>query len=175
MFGLTNVVEGDQKAENHALLQALQRRSLPDLYIIDEDLRVVMSRAERELAPPVLNIVEQLLERHGDQQIHTFISPDAASVVHVCKLRADEARYAVFVSPLRTRNIWSRVGKQYSLTRRELQVVEHLARGKRTNEIADTLGITESTVIQHLKSAMSKTHSRGRLDLIVRLLGPHSL
>ena len=49
-----------------------------------------------------------------------------------------------------------------SLTPRELDVLELIARGMRDREIADSLGISEGTVHIHVKSILSKLDARDR-------------
>ncbi len=48
------------------------------------------------------------------------------------------------------------------LTRREAQVLAHLARSDTTARIADTLGISEKTADHHIQSIYTKTGVRGR-------------
>jgi two-component system NarL family response regulator len=43
-----------------------------------------------------------------------------------------------------------------NLTRRELDVLQHLARGETNREIAEALSISEHTVINHLSNIFSK-------------------
>ena len=51
---------------------------------------------------------------------------------------------------------------QESLSRREVQVIQLLARGKRNKEIGDALGISEQTVAAHLKSVYHKLRVNDR-------------
>jgi DNA-binding NarL/FixJ family response regulator len=51
------------------------------------------------------------------------------------------------------------------LTRRELDVVRHVAHGQRNAEIAKLLFITEQTVKTHLGHIFHKTGTRDRVDL----------
>src|SRR3974390_1892142 len=51
---------------------------------------------------------------------------------------------------------------QESLSRREVQVIQLLAQGKRNKEIGDALGISEQTVAAHLKSVYHKLRVNDR-------------
>lgn len=57
-----------------------------------------------------------------------------------------------------------------SLTRRETEVLEHLVRGACNKEIAQALGIMESTIKSHLQTVYSKMGVRGRLELVLQVL-----
>ncbi|KAA9393126.1 response regulator transcription factor [Kocuria coralli] len=54
-----------------------------------------------------------------------------------------------------------------TLTTREAEVLRHLATGCRNKEIADTLGITEKSVKQHVTHLVSKFGVRDRLQLVI--------
>ena len=55
---------------------------------------------------------------------------------------------------------------QPALTSRELEVLELLAAGKRTKEIAATLGVTTDTANAHLKNIYSKFALHGRTAVV---------
>ena len=52
------------------------------------------------------------------------------------------------------------------LTPREREVVELVAMGRRAHEIADELGIAESTVRSHIRNAMRKAGARSQAQLV---------
>ena len=52
------------------------------------------------------------------------------------------------------------------LSPREIQVVNELAQGLANKEIAETLGITEHTVKDHLKNILSKLHVADRTEAV---------
>jgi DNA-binding CsgD family transcriptional regulator len=54
------------------------------------------------------------------------------------------------------------IGERPSITRRELAVLRLVSLGKRTNEIAKSLGIGEETVRSHLKKVQAKLDVRNR-------------
>ncbi len=59
-----------------------------------------------------------------------------------------------------------------SLTARETEVLERLATGARTREIAETLGITEPTVKRHLTNIYRKIGATNRVEAVTRYLAP---
>ena len=58
-----------------------------------------------------------------------------------------------------------------ALTRRETELVGHLATGGDTRDVAHRMGLSEHTVQDHLKSAFTKTQTRSRRDLLARITG----
>jgi DNA-binding NarL/FixJ family response regulator len=60
---------------------------------------------------------------------------------------------------------------QDKLTTREEEILEHLAKGYVTKEIADKLAITPATVRFHLKHIYDKLHVRSRVEAVVKYLG----
>ncbi|MDD4808562.1 MAG: helix-turn-helix transcriptional regulator [Bacilli bacterium] len=56
------------------------------------------------------------------------------------------------------------------LTKREKEVFELLILNKSTVEIADSLGISEKTVRNHISNAMQKLGVKGRAGAVVELL-----
>lgn len=58
----------------------------------------------------------------------------------------------------------------YDLTERELKILEILSQGKSNKEIADSLGISENTVEQHLKNIYEKLNVQNRTEAAVLFL-----
>jgi len=56
------------------------------------------------------------------------------------------------------------------LTKREKEVFSLLVENKTTKEIADTLGISEKTVRNHVSNAMQKLSVKGRAQAVVELI-----
>jgi DNA-binding NarL/FixJ family response regulator len=61
--------------------------------------------------------------------------------------------------------------ERFSFTAREEDVVQHLLKGWTNKEIANTLGITEQTVKEHIKHVMQKTQTATRTGILVHVLG----
>ncbi|MGD0260912.1 MAG: response regulator transcription factor [Verrucomicrobiota bacterium] len=57
------------------------------------------------------------------------------------------------------------------LTKREQEILAHLAKGYLYKEIADQLGITLSTVRAHLHTVYEKLHVQSRTEAVVKFLG----
>ena len=56
------------------------------------------------------------------------------------------------------------------LTNREEEVFSLLVKNKTTKEIADSLGISEKTVWNHISNAMQKLGVKGRAQAVVELI-----
>ena len=56
------------------------------------------------------------------------------------------------------------------LSRREMQILELLAEGLRTEEIAARLAICPATVNNHVENILGKLHLHRRLDAVLALL-----
>lgn len=57
-----------------------------------------------------------------------------------------------------------------TLTKRELEILNHLAKGAQYKEIADALGINVLTVRTHLHHVYEKLHVRSRTEAVVKFL-----
>lgn len=56
------------------------------------------------------------------------------------------------------------------MTKREREVFELLIQNKTTNEIAETLNISEKTVRNHISNSMQKLGVKGRASAVIELL-----
>ena len=59
---------------------------------------------------------------------------------------------------------------KFILTKREKEVFTLLISNKTTKEIANTLGISEKTVRNHISNTMQKLGVKGRAQAVVELL-----
>jgi DNA-binding NarL/FixJ family response regulator len=57
-------------------------------------------------------------------------------------------------------------GSDEQLTKREIEILEHLARGSRNQEIADALFISRSTVKKHIENIYLKLQLKSRVELV---------
>lgn len=62
-----------------------------------------------------------------------------------------------------------------SLTAREQQVLDHLAKGFLYKEIADAMGISYDTVHTHIRKIYEKLHVRSRTEAVAKRLGQTGL
>jgi len=155
----------------------------PAVYVVDDDCRIVLSRDENgsaeklteRLAEEVERKVRELKQeevgyRESDGSL-PFKLLDSSLVVRITPLGGCLGNYtAVLVEHVRGCDHLSTGSRKYRLTRREREIVEHLIDGARTAEIAEALGIAQSTVILHVKSAMVKTDSRTRAEMLGRIM-----
>ncbi|SFS89840.1 response regulator transcription factor [Saccharopolyspora flava] len=59
------------------------------------------------------------------------------------------------------------------LTKREKEVLDHLARGRSNRQIGRALGISERTVKNHLRNIFTKLGVGDRTSAVVKALGHH--
>lgn len=71
-------------------------------------------------------------------------------------------------SPAERRSLFAR---SHALSRRETELLNHLAQGEDTRTIAGALFVSEHTVQDHLKSIFAKTGAHSRRALLTRLAG----
>ncbi|MGZ3497437.1 MAG: helix-turn-helix transcriptional regulator [Vulcanimicrobiaceae bacterium] len=169
-----------EKNENSAASIAaskelLRRRALPKLYVIDAHCRVVLSSDGIQLPDDVFDAVRELWHLRnstGTASPRPFKLLDSSYAVRIAPLAGPmgEEFTAVFVERFQAREHLRGVSERYMLTRRESEVVALLMEGARTSEIADRLSIAQSTVILHIKSAMAKTSSRTRTEMLGRIV-----
>ena len=60
---------------------------------------------------------------------------------------------------------------QDKLTAREEEILDHLAKGFVTKEIADKLAISPATVRFHLRHIYDKLHVHSRVEAVIKYLG----
>jgi len=173
-----------------------QRRDLGAVVLIlDDDLNIVSQTAatqewlqvllpqsppQRAIPASVYNVAGQLLARESGVDTR-----DAFSRVHLAegfwvtlraaRLQGDEgtghARIAVSLeeaSPLERLEVFVQC---FALSPRERELMDLLATGSDTRELAHRLVLSEHTVQDHLKSIFAKTSSRNRTALLSRALG----
>ena len=71
-------------------------------------------------------------------------------------------------SPAERRDVFSRT---HGLTRREDELLRHLAEGVDTRAAAGLMSISEHTVQDHLKAVFSKTSTSSRREVLAKALG----
>lgn len=166
--------------------QALQRaRELaPDLMIMDIRMPVMSGlEATRRLKTelPDVRIViftvseddEDLFEavRAGAQGyiLKNLASPEVLGLVE--KAAAGEVAFTPAMAS-RALELWGRgtTAQLERLSVRERQVLEELVKGASNAEIADALGLSESTVRFHLRNILSKLHAHSRTEAAVQAI-----
>lgn len=79
---------------------------------------------------------------------------------------------AVSLEELRQRDPVRSAGTRYRLSRREREVLAHIIAGLEAREIAERLGIAESTVGEYFKHLNEKVGARNRSALIAQVFAP---
>jgi DNA-binding CsgD family transcriptional regulator len=125
--------------------------------------------------PAVLrSVIADLLERyHAGVPPSELVSILPFALVRLAPLRsrAPQPVLLVTIEWLRSRASLEVTAAQYSISKRELQVLSAMLRGAAVAEIAAELSISESTVVFHLKRMLKKTLSKNRTELAARMLG----
>jgi DNA-binding CsgD family transcriptional regulator len=94
------------------------------------------------------------------------------TVLDLAPLRGEASgQYVITIRAATPAEILDVTCRAYALTGRERQLVQHVVRGRSTQQIAQRMNITEYTVKDHLKSVFRKAGTRTRGDLIRTLTG----
>jgi two-component system NarL family response regulator len=162
------------EASNGAEAVTQFKRHAPDVTLMDLELPrmdgIQAIAAIRKEQPDARIIVLTMYE--GDEDIHRAIQAGAAA--YLLKDTVPEVLIKVIrdvhggrrVFPRQIVAAIERRAGQPALTSRELEVLELLAAGKRTKEIAATLGVTTDTANAHLKNIYSKFALHGRTAVV---------
>jgi DNA-binding NarL/FixJ family response regulator len=157
-----------------------RHRAAPECYVVKADLAVIISTAvpqagrEVTLPEPVGRFVAHLIEAAGGD----LVAASGSEIIEGKLVRtapmssADGPCLGVFVEVLRGRDALASAIERYGLSVRETDVLNCLARGERTKGMAKTLGISEATVSDHVKSIMAKMNCHSRTQLLARVFGP---
>jgi DNA-binding CsgD family transcriptional regulator len=147
---------------------------------IDEDdgdatsLRTHLLPRNGELPSILRPVVGELLERYNSgAPLNELVSILPFALVRLAPMRSRvlPAALLVTIEWLRSRVSLEVTAAQYSISKRELQVLSAMLRGAAVAEIAAELSISESTVVFHLKRMLKKTLSKNRTELAARMLG----
>jgi DNA-binding CsgD family transcriptional regulator len=80
---------------------------------------------------------------------------------------------AVVITPARAPDLAPLIALAYRVTAREQEVLQFVARGLTTAEMAQRLGISQHTVRDHIKALFSKVGVRSRTELVARVFAEH--
>jgi two-component system NarL family response regulator len=171
---VTVVAEGASGEEAIALFE----RFRPDITLMDLQLRGMNGlqaiRAIRAFEPNARIIVLTMYE--GDEDIYRALQAGAAGYVLKDSVPEDVVRVIREVHaggrslpPFVEARLAERSG-QPSLTARETEVLELLAKGMRNKEIAVTLSITEQTTHAHIKAVFIKLNVHDRTAAMAEAL-----
>lgn len=136
--------------------------------------RALRAAVEQALAAPQSQVpVTTVVPREGGQRdllALAFSLGDAGS--------ATVPAVAVFVLDLEQRSQVPAdvLAQLFGLTPTESEVANLLAQGRRSDEVAELLQVSATTVAFHIRNLLSKTHTRRQVDLVALLLaGPMSV
>jgi len=187
--------EGLRKA---LLLGSTTGRTVPDepgLLLLAEDLSVVAitSAAERWLAEvgeadwprkqplpyAVSAVVGRMLALERGHDAPPDLVPRVCLrtvsghwlVLHASRLSGPSAQgqIAVIFETARPAEVAPLIVQAYGLSKRESEIIQMVARGLSTTEIAETFHISSSTVQDHLKAIFEKVGVRSRRELVGQL------
>lgn len=172
-------------ADGGAPLDVAKRRRVPDLYVLDQSFRVVMSwcsgktdadmpvynPAERTLSPAVDRVVRQVTAESKGADVLALVPPSL--ILRIVELDGPAGlHYGIFAEAYQSRDSMREAARRYTISRRELEVLTLLVQGAATSEIAAQLHIAETTVQDHIKSIAAKTNARSRTEIVAKVLGP---
>lgn len=156
------------------------------ILILDERLNVVLADGQalyhlEEAAAPGQSPVDVLQRLRkccsgaaaGDPDGSEYVIVDGLCVRLVRLVGTDGERTALFLEPIYTREALENAVARFRLSPRESDVVRFLLDGASVSEVADGLGIAQSTVGDYLKRLFAKTGVRNRTEMIAKLLGWH--
>jgi DNA-binding NarL/FixJ family response regulator len=137
-------------------------------------LRTHLMPRNGEVPVVLRSVIADLLERYNagvPSAELVSILPFALVRLAPLRTRGVQAALLVTIEWLRSRASLEITAAQYSISKRELQVLSAMLRGAAVAEIAAELSISESTVVFHLKRMLKKTTSKNRTELAARMLG----
>ncbi|MGP6157541.1 MAG: LuxR C-terminal-related transcriptional regulator [Vulcanimicrobiaceae bacterium] len=154
-----------------------RRRAIPAFYAVDNELRVHFSCGVPRsayldrLPPPVEQIVRNLLQaRSADTAGAIGIEGD--TIVRIAESYSSTQQLCgIVVEKLRTRDPLQEAIGRFGITPRETEVLRLLLLGAATATIARQLSIAETTAADHVRRIATKTGSRGRGQIVARVLG----
>jgi DNA-binding NarL/FixJ family response regulator len=171
---LTVVGEADDGEQAIALYEQLR----PDLVLMDQRMP---GKSGPEATAHIRRLCDQarvliLSAFDGDEEIHRALEAGAQGYV-LKSATGDELIPAIravaagkrwiprdVATRLKSRNLFEQ------LTPREVDVLREVAKGLANKEIADTLGITEHTAKDHLKSILAKLRAADRTQAVTLAL-----
>jgi DNA-binding NarL/FixJ family response regulator len=163
------IVTGAAASGEECLVMYRQQR--PDVTVMDLQMGgmsgVDAIRAIREDDPQAKVIV--LTMYIGDEDIHQAVTAGASAYLYKNAISDDlirvirevhESKAPVINADVRAR-LHERAGRP-RVTPREIEILELISQGLRDREIAEAIGISETTVHVHVKNILAKLDARDR-------------
>ncbi len=165
---------------------SLARRLAPDIVLLDVSEGRAAVSALKAAAPAVEIVATSITDAESDivswaeAGVSGYLTCDDSLPTLLDVVRS-VARGEMPCSPRIAATLLRRVGDLAStaaplesiaqLTRRELEIVEHIERGMSNKAIASELHIEVTTVKNHVHNILEKLHVYGRADAVARIRG----
>jgi len=94
------------------------------------------------------------------------VRPDLFTLVHIFQPIADEGRLARMLERLAAPSAVGRAVTRPPLTRRETEILQHVAAGLQNKEIAQKLGLSVATVRNHVHNMLEKLGIHSKLEAV---------
>ena len=121
---------------------------------------------EHEVPPELISALGRITNGSGA----TVTEVVSGYLLHMKHLKGREQFYLVSIEPVAQRDHIARATERFSLSRRENEVLTLVLRGDRANDIAEELGISPTTVGDHLANLLRKTKSRNRSEMLSKVM-----
>jgi DNA-binding NarL/FixJ family response regulator len=119
-----------------------------------------------EVPPAVISALGELAD--GSEAAVTALV--SGYLLHMKQLRGREQYYLVSIERVARRDHIAQATRRYGLSRRETEVLSLILCGDRANDIAVELGISPTTVNDHLANLLRKTDSRNRSEMLSKVM-----
>ncbi|MGP6159481.1 MAG: response regulator transcription factor [Vulcanimicrobiaceae bacterium] len=167
-----------ESAPSTSSAELVRRRAIPAFFAVDEALRVHFSFGApagpgMDRLPPRVERIVQYLLTAAPKGVDCSIGVDGDIVVRIveCFNQGAKQLHGIVVEKLRTSDPLQEAIQRFGITARETQVLRLLLLGTSTATIAKQLSIAETTACDHVRRIADKTTSRGRGQIVARVLG----
>jgi len=160
-----------------------QRHSRPHIAIFNADLKIAFADARvRDFLSPapkgpgktLLDLVQDelrsIIQRDEKLESERLLGPVRGFVLRIVPLNGPLGScYAICIEKEARREDMKEATARFSLSRRELEVLDRILQGMNATEIAQDLHIAETTVFDHFKRITQKTQARNRANMVARI------
>jgi DNA-binding CsgD family transcriptional regulator len=166
------------EAAGDATLELARSREAPPFYVVDDQLEIVFRTVGHEgvaaLPEPVASVAHRLRAKLAAEP-HTSSAVGMVSPTEIVRLLRLDAyggayHYAVFLERFAARNSVDRAVARFGLSPREGEVLDALMRGESTNEMSARLGISGTTVQEHIRKIGRKTNVTKRSEIVAMVI-----
>ena len=145
----------------------------PVLVIVDIDLNVIGWSPNSDAVDIIMDSADELRDtvrlccERRTQMVHII---DGDVLLRIVPLESYAHPFAsIMIESFGHRGSLEKAAKAYGLTKREVEILSCVAQGMSNAEIGDGLYIAHSTVADHIKSLMRKTHTSKRIHLLSKI------